>query len=180
MRLPRTTGALSGGLIVLLGVWGGLIPFVGPYFHYAFGNYDTWHYTSNRLYLDILPSAVAILGGLLLLRSARRRSGVMGGWLALAAGAWFAIGPSVSLIWHRAGNPIGVPTGGHNRQAVELLGYFHGLGVLIAALAAFATGRFVSRPRVAEEPFVAAGAVAGEAAEHRGRRGLFRRRRSKD
>src|SRR5919204_301933 len=91
-------------------------------------------------------------GGLLLLRSSRRTSGLLGGCLALAAGAWFAIGPSLSLVWHRAGNPIGVPTGGHDRQAIELLGYFHGLGVLIAGLAAFGMGRFASRPRVAEEP----------------------------
>jgi hypothetical protein len=174
MRLPRTTGALTGLLIVLLGVWGALIPFVGPYFHYAFGNYDAWHYTANRLWLDILPGAAAVLGGLLLLTSSRRTSGILGGWLAIAAGAWFAIGPSVSLIWHKAGNPIGSPTGGHLRQAVELLGYFYGLGVLIAVLAAFASGRFVSRPRVAEEPFVAAGAVAGEVSDRRRRR-FFRR-----
>jgi hypothetical protein len=176
MRLPRTTGAVTGMFIVLLGVWGALIPFIGPYFHYAFGSYDAWHYTTNRLWLDILPGGVAALGGLLLLTSSRRTSGVLGGWLAVAAGAWFAIGPSASLLWHHAGNPIGPPTGGHIRQAVELLGYFHALGILIVALAAFATGRFVSRPRVAEEPFVAAGAVAGEVAERR-RRGLFRRRR---
>lgn len=176
MRLPRTTGALAGVLIVVLGVWGALIPFVGPYFHYAFGNYDAWHYTSNRLWLDILPGVAAALGGLLLLKSSRRTGGVLGGWLAVAAGAWFVIGPSVSLLWHRAGNPIGAPTGSHVRQAVELLGYFYVLGALIIALAAFAMGRFVSRPRVAEEPFVAAGAVAGKVAEHRGRRRLFRRR----
>jgi hypothetical protein len=176
MRLPRTTGALAGLLVVLLGLWGALIPFVGPYFHYAFGNYDKWHYTTNRLWLDILPGAVAVLGGLMLLGSTRRASGVLGGWLAVAAGAWFAIGPSVSLLWHKSGDPIGAPTGGHVRQAAELVGYFHGLGVLIAALAAFAAGRFVSRPRVAEEPFVAAGAVAGTVEERRGRRRLFGRR----
>src|SRR5919204_5766184 len=178
MRLPRTTGALGGLLIIVLGVWGALIPFVGPYFHYAFGSYDAWHYTANRLWLDILPGAVAVLGGLLLLRSSRRRSGLVGGWLALVAGAWFAIGPTVSLLWHSAGNPIGAPTGGHVRRTIELLGYFHGLGVLIAAFAAFGMGRFVSRPRVAEEPFVAAGAVTGEVAEHRRGR-LFRRPRSR-
>ena len=63
------------------------------------------------------------------------------------------------------------------RQAVEQLGYFYGLGVLIAILAAFATGRFVSRPRVVEEAAVAAETAATEVAEDRPRRGLFRRRR---
>jgi hypothetical protein len=177
MRLPRTTGAVGGALIILLGLWGAVIPFIGPYFHYAFGNYDSWHYTSNRLWLCILPGTVAVVGGVLLLMSSRRSTGVLGGWLAVAAGAWFVIGPSVSLLWHSAGNPIGAPTGGHVRQVAELLGYFYALGAAIVALAALAMGRFISRPRVAEEPFVAAGAAAGEVAEHRRRRRLFRRRK---
>jgi hypothetical protein len=154
-RLPRTTGALSGFLVILLGIWGALIPFVGPYFHYAFGSYQTWHYTSERLWLCIVPGAVAAIGGLLLLRSSHRSSGLFGGWMALAAGAWFAIGPTVSLLWHHAGDPIGAPMGGHTRQAIELLGYFQGLGVLIAALSAFAMGRYYSRPRLVEEAAVA-------------------------
>jgi hypothetical protein len=177
MRLPRTTGAMSGILIIVLGLWGALIPFVGPYFHYGFGT-ATWHFTANRLWLDVVPGVVAIIGGLILLRSSHRSSGLLGGWLAIAAGAWFAIGPVVSLWWHAAGNPIGAPLGGHLRQSLELLGYFYALGIVIAGLAAFAMGRFVSRPRVAEEPFVAAGAAAGEVEERRGRRGLFRRRRT--
>ncbi len=166
-RLPRTTGALSGFLVILLGLWGALIPFVGPYFHYAFGSYQTWHYTSERLWLNIVPGAVAVIGGLMLVRSSHRTSGLIGGWLAVAAGAWFAIGPTISLLWHHAGNPIGAPMGGHTRQALELLGYFQGLGVLIAALAAFAMGRYFSRPRVvvedaalAEDAVVADEAVA--------------------
>jgi hypothetical protein len=178
MRLPRTTGALSGMLIIVLGVWGALVPFIGPYFHYAFGSYTSWHFTTNRLWLDILPGVAAVIGGLMLLSSSRRSSGVLGGWLAIAAGVWFAIGPVVSLWWHAAGYPIGVPAGGHVRQGLEWLGYFFGLGAAITGLAAFAMGRFVSRPRVAEEPFVAAGAAAGEVEQHRARRGLFRRRRS--
>ena len=156
-RLPRSTGALSGLLVILLGIWGALVPFFGPYFHYAFGSYQTWHYTSERLWLCIIPGAVAAIGGLMLLRSAHRTTGLFGGWLALAAGAWFAIGPSMSLLWHSAGNPIGAPMGGHTRQAIEWLGYFSGLGVLIAALAAFAMGRYYSRPRLVEEAAVAAG-----------------------
>jgi hypothetical protein len=181
MRLPRTTGALSGLLIVLLGLWGGLIPFVGPYFHYAFGGYAKFHYTNERLWLDILPAIAAILGGLALFSAARRPSGVLGGWLAVAGGIWFVVGPVVSLLWHRAGYPIGVPAGGHIRQMLEWLGYFFGIGVAIATLAAFAMGRFVSRPhKVLDAPVATAagaGAGAAEAEEHRGRRGLFGRRR---
>ena len=141
--------------MILLGIWGALIPFVGPYFHYAFGSFQTWHYTSERLWLCIVPGAVAVIGGLMLLRSSHRSSGLLGGWMAMAAGAWFAIGPTVSLLWHHAGNPIGAPMGGHTRQALEWLGYFTGLGVLIVALAAFAMGRYFSRPRVLEEAAVA-------------------------
>jgi hypothetical protein len=178
MRLPRTTGLLSGLIVIVLGVWGALIPFIGPYFHYAFGNFDKWHFTSNRLWLDVVPGVVAVIGGWMLFTGSRRKSGIIGGWLAIAAGVWFAIGPAVSLWWHAAGNPIGAPLGGHFRQSIELIGYFYGLGVAIVGFAAFAMGRFVSRPRVAEEPFVAAGAVAGEVEEHHARRGLLGRRRS--
>ncbi len=167
MRLPRTTGAMSGLLIIILGLWGALIPFIGPYFHYAFGSYTSWHYTHERLWLDILPGALAIVGGLLLMRSAGRASGLFAGWLALIAGVWFAIGPAVSLWWHASGDPIGAPMGGHIRQALEQIGFFYGLGAAIVGLAAFAMGRFVSRPRLAEEPFVAAGAAAGEVERRR-------------
>ncbi len=161
-RLPRSTGALSGLLVIVLGVWGALIPFVGPYFHYAFGSFQTWHYTSERLWLNILPGVAAVIGGLMLLRGSRRSTGLIGGWLAVAAGAWFAIGPTVSLLWHHAGNPIGAPMGGYTRQALEWLGYFQGLGVLIAALAAFAMGRYFSRPRIVAEPVVAAEEAVAE------------------
>ncbi|MBV8218562.1 MAG: hypothetical protein JO325_08850 [Solirubrobacterales bacterium] len=153
--------------MIILGLWGALIPFVGPYFHYAFGSYKAWHYTTERLWLCIVPGAVAVIGGLMLLRSAHRSSGVLGGWLGIAAGAWFAIGPSISLLWHSAGNPIGAPMGGHTRQAIEWLGYFSGLGVAIAALSAFAMGRYFSRPRLVEEAVVAADeAVADERMAH--------------
>ena len=29
-------GRLTGGLLMLLGAWGALVPFVGPYFGYAY------------------------------------------------------------------------------------------------------------------------------------------------
>jgi hypothetical protein len=171
---------------MILGLWGALIPFVGPYFHYAFGGYSTWHYTTERLWLDILPGVAAIIGGFALFTAARRPSGLLGGWLAVAGGIWFAIGPAVSLLWHGSGYPIGTPAGGHVRQMVEWLGYFFGLGVAISTLAAFAMGRFVSRPHVVvDEAVVAADAADTAAADaeapRRRRRGFFgfgRRRRA--
>src|SRR5256885_6292422 len=126
MRLPRSTGAVSGLLLVVLGLWGALIPFVGPYFDYSFGTNSTWHYTADRLWLDILPGALALLAGLLLLTASRRPSGTLGGWLAVTAGAWFVIGPSVSLTWESGGGPIGPPLFGSTRQLFELVGYSYG------------------------------------------------------
>jgi hypothetical protein len=151
MRIARTTGAISGLLIAVLGLWGALIPFVGPYFDYSFGVNSTWHYTSDRLWLSILPGAVAVVGGVLLLLAATRVAGAVGSWLAVVAGAWFVVGPAVSLTWESGTGPIGRPLFGSTRQMLELVGYFYGLGALILGLAAFALGRFVSRPRVDQE-----------------------------
>ena len=50
LRVPRSRGALSGVLLVLLGAWGALVAFVGPYFHYAFTPDRAWAYTSGRLW----------------------------------------------------------------------------------------------------------------------------------
>lgn len=155
MRLARSTGLGAGLLIVLLGIWGALIPFVGPYFNYGFTPDATWHFTLNRLWLDILPGVVAIVGGLGLIGASRRMSGAFWGWLALAAGVWFLIGPSISMFWGHAApgvlaSGIGAPLGGHDRAAAEALGFFYALGAAIAVPAAFAVGRFASRPALSE------------------------------
>jgi hypothetical protein len=177
MRIPRTTGLVSGMLIALLAIWAGLIPFVGPYFHYSFATNQTWHYTSSRLWLDILPAALAFAAGLMLILSDRRTTGIVSATLGIVAGAWLVVGPNVSAFWGAKG--IGHPLGSSHRQALEQLGYFYAAGALIVALSAFALGRFLSRPRLVEEPAVAA---AGTAAAIRGprRRRFLRRRRAAD
>jgi hypothetical protein len=152
MRLSRSTGVLSGGLIMLLGLWGALIPFVGPYFDYSFGVNSTWHYTADRLWLCILPGAVAFVGGFLLLVTARRSIAHLASWLVLLAGAWFVVGPSVSLTWESGAGPIGRPLFGTTRQMLELLGYFYALGAILVALAGISLGRFATRRRPVEAP----------------------------
>lgn len=142
-------------MLVILGLWGGLVPFVGPYFGYAFGTHATWFYTTNRLWLDILPGLAVVVGGLILMQSAHRAGGALGAWLAMAGGAWFAVGPAVSRLWEHGAGPIGVPLFGHIRQTFELIGYFYGLGALIIGLAAFALGRFVTKPALVAAPVAA-------------------------
>jgi hypothetical protein len=140
MRVPRSRGAVSGVLLVLLGVWGALIPFVGPYFDYAYTPDNAWDYTTGRLVLEVLPGFGAALGGLLVLGSANRAAAAFGGWLAALSGAWFVLGVPVSAVWD--GPAVGEPIGGTTQQFLEYVGFFGGIGVVIVFLAAFALGRF--------------------------------------
>jgi len=152
MRISRSTGVFSGLWLVILGAWGALIPFIGPYFNYAFGGDTTWHFTTERLWLDVLPGVLVVIGALIMLRSGHRVSGVSGSWMAIIGGAWFVVGPAVSLLWHHGAGPIGAPYGGSTRRMLEEIGYFYGLGAMIVALASFGLARFVSRPALVVEP----------------------------
>ena len=143
LRVPRSRGALSGFLLVLLGTWGALIPFVGPYFHYAYSPGGEWTYTSGRLWLEILPGAAAVLGGLILLISALRPMAILGAGLAAVGGAWFVLGTVLhplwaSKSWLTAGTPLGSTA---LLRLGEQLGFFTGLGVVILFFAAGALGR---------------------------------------
>jgi len=142
LQMPRSRGAASGLLIVLLGVWGGLIPFIGPSFGYSFTPDVSWHWTTGRLLLEVLPAVATVLGGLAMMGSASRISGSAGAWLAAAGGAWFVIGQWVSMLWNdgvmQAGQPTATTDLGH---VAEWVGFFLGLGVVIVFLAAMALGR---------------------------------------
>lgn len=141
-RIPRSRGALSGVLLVLLGIWGGLVPFIGPYFHYAYTPDKAWAYTTGRLWLEILPGVATALGGLIVLLSARRPVAILGAFMAALGGAWFVVGNLVSSLWNGGVPEAGVPVGSSiNRLAAEELGFFIGLGVVIVFFAALALGR---------------------------------------
>ncbi len=139
-RVPRTRGATSGLLLVILGVWGALIPFVGPYFNFSYTPDKAWHWTSARGWLEVAPGAAAVLGGLLLLFSASRSANLFGAWLGIIAGGWFAVGPELEKTWH-IGSP-GTPAGSHNAvRVLETLTLFTLLGVVIVYVASTAFGR---------------------------------------
>jgi hypothetical protein len=156
----HVTTRFAGLVILIAGLWGGLIPFVGPYFHLALGPNHSWTWTSGRFYLSVLPAIAAILGGVILLGTGPRVSGRIGALLALAGGVWFAIGPTVSLLW--ASDAYGLSHGHKATRMLELLTYHTGLGVLIATSAAYALPGYVALRRTAAA--TAGGAATGAAA----------------
>nr|WP_240945454.1 hypothetical protein [Rhodococcus sp. HNM0569] len=135
---------MSGLLLVVLGVWGALIPFVGPAFDFGYTPREVWTWTEARGWLEVLPGVVCVVGGLLLLASRNRVTASFGGWLAVAAGAWFAIGPSLAQPWGLG--DLGQPGGSSDwMRALEHISFFTGLGVVIVFLGAIAIGRLSVR-----------------------------------
>jgi hypothetical protein len=142
--MPRSRGAASGFLLILLGLWGALIPFVGPYFDFAFTPDDEWVWTAARGWLEVLPGAVTVLGGFLLLSSRNRFTAMLGGWLTVIAGAWFVVGRALAgpLGLGDAGAPVAAT---ETERVVRELAFFYGLGALVIFLGAIALGRLSVR-----------------------------------
>jgi peptidoglycan/LPS O-acetylase OafA/YrhL len=161
LRMRRSRGVLSGFVLALLGIWGALIPFIGPYFHYAYTPDIAWTYNTARLWLEILPGAAVFLGGVLLIIAASRHIALFGALLAAAGGAWFTLGTPLSPLWNN-----NVPLGGSPAsltvvmKIAEQIGFFTGLGVVVVAIAAAAFGRILSLP--AEVAAVPADTVPAE------------------
>lgn len=151
-RVPRTRGLATGILLVLLGVWGGLAIFIGPYLGYGFTPNTPWTFTWGRFWLEILPAAATVLGGLVLLGTANRITGSWGGWLAAAGGAWFVVGGTFSQFWNGGVNQAGAPTGNTLSQVAQTIGLFLGLGVVVLFLATVALTRFGLEPKRGAEP----------------------------
>jgi hypothetical protein len=138
--VARSRGAASGFLLLLLGAWGALIPFIGPYFNFSYLPDQAWTWTPARGWLEVLPGAATFLGGLLLLASTSRMMTLLGSWLAVAGGAWFVVGPQLQTTWN-IGSP-GTPAGSSDAVRVaEQLAMFSALGIVIVFLGAAAFGR---------------------------------------
>ena len=135
LQMPRSRGAATGFL---------LIPFVGPYFDFAFSPDRGWTWTAARGWLEVLPGVATAVGGFLLLSSRNRFTAMLGGWLTVFAGAWFVIGRALA-------GPLGLGDAGAPVAATEAkrvgleLAYFYGLGALIIFLGAIALGRLSVR-----------------------------------
>jgi hypothetical protein len=133
LHMPRSRGAVSGLLLIILGVWGALIPFIGPYFHFAYTPDQVWAWSTARAWLEVFPGATTAVGGFLLLVSGNRATAMFGAWLAVMAGAWFVVGRTLASVLRLGdiGHPIAVTDA---KRAVIEISYFSGLGALIVFL----------------------------------------------
>ena len=98
LRMPRSRGAVTGLLLVILGAWGALIPFVGPHFNFAYTPDRDWVWTTARGWLEVFPGVTTAVGGVLLVLSGNRAVAMLGGWLAVLGGAWFVVGGQHSSV----------------------------------------------------------------------------------
>jgi hypothetical protein len=144
--IPRSRGSLCGLVVALLGAWAGLAPLVGPDLGYGYGPDKAWDLTSGRLYLSVVPGAIALATGLAILLTRSRGFGGLCAFVAALAGGWLIAGSSIvallpsSIRTHiTVGGPI--PTS-PTRIELTALGFFTGTGALIVFFAALALGRF--------------------------------------
>src|SRR6201986_62152 len=114
LQMPRSRGALSGLLLLILGAWGALAPFIGPYFHLSYTPGQAWVWSTARAWLEVFPGVTAAVGGFLLLISGNRATAMFGGCLAVIAGAWFVVGRTLAPMLRLRG--VGQPPAGAGAQ----------------------------------------------------------------
>jgi hypothetical protein len=144
----RLTVRSIGLLLVALGVWGAIVPFIGPEFNYPFpagSDVGSWEWSSTTWQLSLLPGVATAYGGVILLGllGTMRFVPALGALIALAAGAWFVLGAEFSRLWT---SPPPDGTGSDWIVIATNVGYHEGLGIVISALAAFALGLLALMP----------------------------------
>jgi hypothetical protein len=130
-----------GLVIALLGAWVIVAALIGPSFNFGFFNDHDWNWSTKQWELQLIPGAVAVFGGLLLMTPSRA-SGSLGALLAFAAGGWLIVSPILYPLWS-SGN---VTTfGSEGMKALRWIGHFYGPGGFILFFAGYAQGLFARR-----------------------------------
>jgi hypothetical protein len=161
--MSRSRGSLSGLALVLLGAWGGLALLVGPYFNFGYLPDKALHYSTGRLYASIVPGAVVLLMGLIVMATKSRWFGGLCALVAALGGAWFVVGRGILEVVGTSFplNSVRAPIGTTASQVLLTeVACFSGLGVLIVFFAALSSGRISI---AAHKDFERLGAAAGAA-----------------
>lgn len=153
--LPRRSApglALAGIAALLVAAWGGILPYVGPLFGFGATGTGAWTWSTSHLVLALAPGAVGVLAALMIVPAARRlplgtgrSSAIMGGLLAVLAGAWFAIGFATWPVWNSRGYFV---LASPMRTMDVLIAYALGPGIIVAACGAYAIGHAMVRRSV--------------------------------
>ncbi|MGH9110657.1 MAG: hypothetical protein ACRDY3_14580 [Acidimicrobiales bacterium] len=165
------TGIFPGGLLllgivtVLVGAWGGIVPFVGPMFGFSADGASSWQWTLPHALLGLVPGAVAVACGLLILAGLRRTALGAGrvdagllGFVVSLCGAWFVIGEFAWPVLQGSGYFAGAAP---LHYLLEQLAFAIGTGVVLVASGALVMGWAVRhRPVVAGTAYPRAAAAA--------------------
>lgn len=156
-RWPRLTIVRPAGLgfvglsIVLFGAWAGIVGYVGPDFGYNATTKVAWSWTTTNWLLHLLPGAVALVAGLMVLSEARaliasRGLLAMAGTLTIAAGAWLVIGPVAAHVFESS--PVYGPSTASLAALANKVGADLGPGLLLAAFGAMSLNSSVPEREV--------------------------------
>jgi hypothetical protein len=159
-RLPlRLTATVAGVLAVVVGAWGGIAPYIGHAIRFSADGSATWTWNLQHGLLSLLPGAMAVVGGLLLIASIRSRReratllhtvGLTAAAVILGLSAvWFLIGASVWPVYFTsqvvvAASPV--------RTLADMVGYYLADGVILAVVAGIVGSWAVGSLRTRSNP----------------------------
>lgn len=144
-HLGRVGIGTAGVVAVLVSIWGGIVPYVGPLFNYSGDGSGSWHWNLAHAVLALAPGVLGVLLGLFVIAESRgvvvgkgRLSLATAGTLLIVCGAWFAIGP---LAWPVIDNGSGYFVAStHLRVLAYEVGYSIGTGLILVVCGAFVDG----------------------------------------
>jgi hypothetical protein len=124
-------------LLMVLGAWVFLAPLVGPYFSFGFDTSSKWRFTNDHWLLSLVPG-IAIFAAGLLMTTRSRAMGWLAGLIAVAAGVWLVIGPSLHPTW--SSQTFAPLPGTEWKTAARWIADFYVAGALAIYLGAQAQG----------------------------------------
>jgi hypothetical protein len=155
---------MAGIVAMLVSVWGGIVPYVGPIFGYSGDGSGSWHWNLAHAVLGLVPGAVGLVLGFLILAESRgvmvgkgRISLATAGTLLMICGAWFVVGPFAWPVLASTGAYFAA--GSHLRMLEYEIGYSIGTGIVLVVCGAFVDGwasRHQPRASLAREEFLPA------------------------
>ena len=155
----RPTGAAMTGLTaVIVGAWGALAGYIGPYFDFRPVDIHVWVGSWQNGLLHLLPGAVAAAAGLMLLAMGPARRSVRGGafilpaLMLIAAGAWFVIGPVAWPTFHSG--PAFNPVLDANRNLLNVACASFAPGLVLAVLGGMAMKAGMVPAVPVEDPYM--------------------------